>query len=112
MDLAFLVVIALATTMAVPVVGSLLIFSILIGPPAAARWFTTKPLTALWLSVAFAVGTVWASIALSFISNLPIGFFVGSMTACAYAAGRGWTAWCRTRPITAPGSLVADTASG
>ena len=34
MDLAFLIVIALATTMAVPVVGSLLIFSPLIGPPA------------------------------------------------------------------------------
>jgi zinc/manganese transport system permease protein len=37
MDLAFLLVVAMVTTMAVPVVGSLLIFSLLIGPPAAAR---------------------------------------------------------------------------
>jgi zinc/manganese transport system permease protein len=102
MDLAFLVVIALATTMAVPVVGSLLIFSLLIGPPAAARSFTNNPVTAMWLSVGFALGIVWAAIALSFASNLPIGFLVGAISACSYGAGRGWTAWRRTRP--APGT--------
>jgi zinc/manganese transport system permease protein len=100
MDLAFLILIALATTMAVPVVGSLLIFSLLIGPPAAARSFTDKPLTAMALSVGLAIGTVWAAIALSFVSNLPIGFFVGAISAFSYAAGRGWTAWRRTRLIT------------
>jgi zinc/manganese transport system permease protein len=98
MDLAFLIVVALATTMAVPVVGSLLIFSLLIGPPAAARSFTSTPLHAMALSVGFALGTVWAAIALSFTSNLPIGFFVGAISAFSYAAGRGWVAWRRTRP--------------
>ena len=97
MDLTFLVVIALATTMAVPVVGSLLIFSLLIGPPAAARSFTDRPLHAMGLSVVFALGTVWAAIALSFASNLPIGFLVGGVSACSYASGRIWTAWRRTR---------------
>ena len=51
MDLAFLMVLALVTTMAVPVVGSLLIFSLLIGPPAAARSFTSRPPVAIALSV-------------------------------------------------------------
>jgi zinc/manganese transport system permease protein len=97
-DLAFLVVIALATTMAVPVVGSLLIFSLLIGPPAAARSFTNNPSAAIGLSVVFALGTVWAAISLSFISNLPIGFFVGSISASSYAAGRSWVAWRRAKP--------------
>ena len=55
MDLAFLIVVALVTTMAVPVVGSLLIFSLLIGPPAAARSFTNSPLIAIGLSVVFAL---------------------------------------------------------
>jgi zinc/manganese transport system permease protein len=99
MDLAFLIVIALATTMAVPVVGSLLIFSLLIGPPAAARSFTDRPLTAMGLSVVFALGTVWAAIALSYVSNLPIGFFVGAISAFCYGAGRSWAAWRRTRPV-------------
>ena len=99
MDLAFLIVIALATTMAVPVVGSLLIFSLLIGPPGAARSFTDRPVMAMALSVGFALGTVWTAIALSYASNLPIGFFVGAISACSYAVGRGWAGWRRTRSV-------------
>ena len=97
MDLAFLVVLALVTTMAVPVVGSLLIFSLLIGPPAAARSFTNRPPVAIGLSVLFALVTVWVSIAVSYETNLPIGFFVGSISAFAYIVGRAWTAWQQTR---------------
>jgi len=91
-ELAFLLVIALVTTMAVPVVGTLLIFSLLVGPAAAARCFTNKPLTAMGLSVVFALVTVWSAIALSYTSNLPIGFFVGAIGAVGYATGRSWTA--------------------
>lgn len=92
MDLAFLVVVALVTTMAVPVVGSLLIFSLLIGPPAAARLFTNRPPVAIGLSVLFALVTVWAAIAISYETNLPVGFFVGAISAFAYAMARAWTA--------------------
>jgi len=91
-ELAFLLVIALVTTMAVPVVGTLLIFSLLIGPAAAARSFTNKPLAAMGLSVVFALVTVWSAIALSYTSELPIGFFVGAIGAVGYAIGRGWAA--------------------
>jgi zinc/manganese transport system permease protein len=91
MDLAFLVILALATTMAVPVVGSLLIFSLLIGPPAAARAFTNRPLIAMLLSVLFALITVWAAIALSYQTDLPIGFFVGTISMVGYATGRAAT---------------------
>ena len=97
MDLAFLVVLALVTTMAVPVVGSLLIFSLLIGPPAAARSFTNRPPVAMGLSVLFALVTVWVAIAVSYETNLPIGFFVGGMSAFAYTVGRAWAAWLRAR---------------
>jgi zinc/manganese transport system permease protein len=51
------------------------------------------------LSAAISVVTVWASIALSFVSDWPIGFFVGGLSALAYAAGRSW-AWAG-RPVTA-----------
>ena len=43
-EICFLLVVALATAMTVPVVGALLIFSLMIGPPAAARSFTSRPL--------------------------------------------------------------------
>lgn len=93
MNLAFLIVVALVTTMAVPVVGSLLIFTLLIGPPAAARSFTNRPPIALGLSVLVALVTVWVAIAVSYETNLPIGFFVGATSAFAYTIGRAWTAW-------------------
>ncbi|HEX5402591.1 MAG TPA: metal ABC transporter permease [Pseudonocardiaceae bacterium] len=86
----FLAVIALATTVAVPVVGSLLIFSLLIGPPAAARAITGRPSHAIVASVLIALVTVWAAIAISFLTNLPIGFFVGTLSAVSYAVGRGF----------------------
>jgi zinc/manganese transport system permease protein len=97
MEVVFLLVVALTTTMAVPVVGALLIFSLLISPAAAARSLTSNPFTAMGLSVLIALGTVWAAIALAYLSNLPIGFFVGSIGAGTYAAGRGWAAWKRNR---------------
>jgi zinc/manganese transport system permease protein len=93
MNLAFLIVVALVTTMAVPVVGSLLIFSLLIGPPAAARSLTSRPPAAIGLSVLFALITVWTAIAVSYETDLPIGFFVGAISAFAYALARTSTAW-------------------
>jgi zinc/manganese transport system permease protein len=112
MELAFLLVLALATAMTVPVVGALLIFSLMIGPPAAARSFTDRPLIAIVLSIGIALCIVWAAIAISFVTNWPIGFFVGTLSALCYAVGRGWAAWRRSRvsqfaPADAPGVLIA-----
>jgi len=97
MEMAFLVVVAIVTTMTVPVVGALLIFSLMIGPPAAARSFTDRPGTALVLSVAIALVTVWTAIAVSYRTNWPIGFFVGTIGALSYALGRVWASWQRAR---------------
>jgi zinc/manganese transport system permease protein len=95
LELAFLLLVALTTTMTVPVVGTALIFSLMIGPPAAGRAFSARPAVALAISVAIAVAVVWAAIALSYATDLPVGFFVGSFSAGAYACGRAW-AWWRT----------------
>jgi zinc/manganese transport system permease protein len=100
MEMCFLVVLALATTMTVPVVGTLLIFSLMIGAPAAARSFTDRPLVAMGLSVAIALVVVWAAIAASYTTNWPVGFFVGTISAAMYALGRGWAARRRRGPVT------------
>jgi zinc/manganese transport system permease protein len=102
MDLAFLVVLALVTTMAVPVVGSLLIFSLLIGPPAAARSFTSRPSLAMGLSVVISLVTVWTAIAAAYETQLPIGFFVGTIGAFSYAVGRAWAAWQQRTRVSIP----------
>src|SRR5208282_5232799 len=66
MELGFLAVVALASTMTVPVVGTLLIFSLMIGAPAAARSFTDNPTAAMGLSVIVALTIVWTAIAASY----------------------------------------------
>jgi zinc/manganese transport system permease protein len=84
MEIYFLVVMALATSMTVPVVGAMLMFSLMIGPAAAARSVTARPLAAMALSVVIALVTVWVSIALSYQTNWPPGFFVGVGGALSY----------------------------
>jgi len=97
MDMCFLVVVALATTMSVPVVGALLMFSLMIGAPGAARSFTDRPAAALGLSVGISLAITWIAIAASFESNWPVGFFVGVLGAVFFVAGRVWAAWRRSR---------------
>ena len=90
MEVLFLSVVAIATGMALPVVGALLVFSLMVGPASAARTLTDRPLAAMLLAAAISIVTVWTSIALSFVLEWPIGFFVGALSALAYAAGRIW----------------------
>jgi zinc/manganese transport system permease protein len=91
-ELAFLGVLALATAMTVPVVGTLLIFSLMIGAPAAARSLTDRPGVAMALSVVIALAVVWFAIAASYETDWPVGFFVGTASAAVFIAARLWQA--------------------
>ncbi len=88
MELAFLGVVALSTAMVLPVVGALMVFSLMVGPASCARALTDEPRSAVLLSVGLALATVWSAIALSYLSNWPVGFFVGALGALSYAGGR------------------------
>jgi zinc/manganese transport system permease protein len=101
MSVFFAVIVAFATTMSVPVVGALLMFSLLVGPPAAARLFSADPLRAIPLSMGFAVVVVWISIAAAYQTSLPVGFFVTLGSAVLYGVGRGWFAIIARRPAAA-----------
>jgi zinc/manganese transport system permease protein len=104
MELWFLSVLAFATSMALPVVGALLVFSLIVGPASGARALTDRPLIALYLTIGIALATVWAAISLSYVSNWPVGFFVGAGGAISYTTGHVWSriAW----------PTNADTANG
>ncbi|MGA8296877.1 MAG: metal ABC transporter permease [Acidimicrobiales bacterium] len=80
-ELGFLVLVAAATTATVPIVGALLMFSLMIAPAASARLLTSRPGVALCLSAALSLVTLWASIASAYATNWPIGFFVGAFGA-------------------------------
>jgi zinc/manganese transport system permease protein len=102
MELCYLLVMALAASMTVPVVGALLMFVLMIGPSAAARSFAKRPGRAIALAVAIALVTVWIGIIASYHTNWPLGFFVGVISAGFFLVGSGWTAvrrrWFGRRP--------------
>lgn len=87
-EIAFLVVVGLATAMTVPVVGASLMFSLMIAPAGAARSLTDRPGRALLCSSAISLAVVWASIAGSYASNWPVGFFVGTIGVVVYGLSR------------------------
>jgi zinc/manganese transport system permease protein len=68
----------------------LLVFSLMVGPASLARAITARPLAAMGLSVALSVVMAWAAIAGAYLTNWPIGFFIGTLAALAYGAGRLW----------------------
>ncbi|MCI1220027.1 MAG: metal ABC transporter permease [Bifidobacterium sp.] len=84
----FTLVIAAITTASVPVVGAMLLFSLLVAPPAAACLLCSRPLRAGMLSCAFSLLCMWLSIALSVMTDMPVGFFVALACACIYAAAK------------------------
>lgn len=87
-ELGFLLLVAVATAATVPVVGALLMFSLMIAPAASARVLTRRPEVALALSAALALVTLWASIASAYLTNWPVGFFVGAFGAGIFVIAR------------------------
>ena len=84
----FLLSVGAATTLALPVVGALLVFSLMIGPPSAARFLARRPGAAIATSVALTLATVWVAITAAYFSDWPLGFFVGTFGVAWFVAGR------------------------
>ena len=84
-DLLFLVLVALATTTAVPVVGALLMFSLMVGPPAAARALTRHPAPAMVLAVVLAAFLFVVGPSVFMLNLVPtsIGSYLGDLPTMA-----------------------------
>ncbi|HEY1826295.1 MAG TPA: metal ABC transporter permease [Acidimicrobiales bacterium] len=104
LNLVFLLVLACATTMTVPVVGALLIFTLMIGPPAGARCLSDRAPVAMLLSVLSALATIWGALACSFTTNWPVGFWVGTLSAAWFVFGRLVRWWRLARATPRPSS--------
>ena len=91
MDVLFLLLVALAATAAVPVVGALLSFSLMVGPAAAGSYFGRGPAQALGVGVVIGLLSVWFSLVFAYDTGMPVGFFVAAVTAVFYGLGRLWS---------------------
>ena len=71
LGLVFMVLLAVAISIAVQVVGVLLIFALMVTPAAIAVRVTRRPLTAVLVSVSVAVFSIWAGLFISWYEQYP-----------------------------------------
>jgi zinc/manganese transport system permease protein len=82
----FLLVLAMTAAAAAQITGSLLVFALLVMPPATARLLTARPLLGLGLAVVLGLAVTWTALFLAYYFPYPIGFFLTSTAFAAYLA--------------------------
>ena len=92
LGLVFMLILAVAISFAVQVVGVLLIFALMVTPAAIAVRLTKRPLWAALVSVAVAVVAVWVGLFISWYEPYPVSFFIVSLAFGLYVIVRvaGW----------------------
>ena len=108
---AFLALVGLTAAEATRVVGALLILGLLAAPAGAAARLSARPLRALGLSAAIAVGSVWVGLTASYaVPRLPPSFAVLAVATGVYALALALPALRerrRRRPAGPPATATA-----
>ena len=87
---AFLAVVALAVSECAQIVGVLLVFALMVGPPAAAQRLTSSLWSGLALSALLALAEAWLGLTIAFYSDWPVSFCIAFLSALGYFAALGW----------------------
>jgi zinc/manganese transport system permease protein len=82
----FLAIVALATAECAQIVGVLLVFTLMVGPAAAAQQLTSRIGSGLALSAGLALAEAWGGIALAYWTDWPSSFWITALSAAAYLA--------------------------
>jgi zinc/manganese transport system permease protein len=80
----FMLLVAFTTSIAVQVVGVLLIFSLMVTPAATAQRFAKRPLQGIIISVIIALMATWVGLFISFYEPYPVSFFITSIVFTLY----------------------------
>lgn len=104
----FLLILGMAVASTAQVTGALLVFALLVAPPATAQVLTARIGVSLVLSVVIGVVITWLGLALAYFYGYPSSFYIATLGFAAYliarivrgvAAGRGSAglgrAWAR-----------------
>jgi zinc/manganese transport system permease protein len=83
---AFLAIVALAVSACAQIVGVLLVFTLMVGPPAAAQRVTTGLWSGLFVSALLALAEAWLGLTMAFYTDWPVSFCIALLSALAYFA--------------------------
>ncbi len=82
----FLAIVALATAECAQIVGVLLVFTLMVGPAAAAQRLTRGVLRGVAVSMALALAEAWLGLTLAFYTDWPTSFWISLLSAAVYIA--------------------------
>ncbi len=97
LGVAFMLLVAVAISFSVTVVGVLLIFALMVTPAAAAVRLTQRPVYAVTASVLLALASTWLGLTLAWFASsywpypenhFPASFFIVTIAFCVYVAVR------------------------
>jgi zinc/manganese transport system permease protein len=86
---AFLAIVALAVSECAQIVGVLLVFSLMVGPPATAQRLSSGLWHGIAWSAAIALAEAWLGIVIAYYSDWPVSFCIATLSAVGYFASRG-----------------------
>ncbi len=86
--LAFMLLVAVATSIAVQVVGVLLIFALMVTPAAIAQRVARRPVQGIVIAIAVALFATWVGLFISFYLPYPVSFFITTITFLVYLLSR------------------------
>ncbi len=110
LGVAFVVLLALTVTMAIQVVGTLLLFALVVTPAATALRLTARPGYVAAIAVAVAMGSVWGGLVLSAMIDLPPSFFIVSLVVLVWLTVLGLSG--RRPAVVAPSPHAAPMRAG
>lgn len=96
LGIAFMVLLALAVTMAVQVVGTLLLFALVVTPAATALAITARPSIVVALGTGIGLAAVWIGLTVAVMFNLPPSFCIVTLVFLTWISTLA-TTWRRRR---------------
>jgi zinc/manganese transport system permease protein len=104
----FLVIVAITVSVAIRVVGVLLLFALLVGPAATATRLVRAPSQAIGLAILLGLAYTWAGILLALFSPWPVSFFIASLSFGVYLVARLFVRPESARQCLRPESVTQD----
>jgi zinc/manganese transport system permease protein len=86
---AFLVIVALAVSQSAQIVGVLLVFALMVGPPATAQRLATGLWSGMILAAGLALGEAWLGLVVAYQTDWPVSFCIATLSALGYFLTRG-----------------------
>ena len=88
-SIAFLVIVALAVSESAQIVGILLVFALMVGPPATAQRLVTGLWSGVALSAVLALAEAWLGLVIAYYTDWPVSFCIATLSALGYFVASG-----------------------